>query len=304
MAGALGGNGSGLGDDCALLPEGAGTVAISTDVSVEGVHFQLDWLTLREVGWRATAAALSDLAADAAEPLAVLSAVTAPAGAGERELAELAAGVGAAAAAAGAAVVGGDLSAGPAWSVAITVVGRVERPVTRSGARPGDGVWVTGALGAARSALEAWRRGDAPSEAARRAFARPEPRVAAARWLAAHDARAMLDLSDGLAGDAPHLAAASGVAIDLTLDTVPVAADTIAEARRLGVPVQQFAAEGGEDYELLVALPDDFSAGDVREFERAAEIALTRVGSVRRGRGVRARLAGRPITLRGYSHFR
>ena len=88
----------------------------------------------------------------------------------------------------------------------------------------------------------------------------------------------MLDVSDGLAGDAPHLAAASGVALDLALESLPVAAETIAEARRLAVPVQRFAAEGGEDYELLVALPGDFGADQVREFERACGIALTRVG--------------------------
>jgi thiamine-monophosphate kinase len=188
--------------------------------------------------------------------------------------------------------------------VAVTVIGRAERPVTRAGASPGDGIWVTGALGGARAALEAWRRGDSPAADARRAFARPEPRIAAGLWLAAHGARAMLDLSDGLAGDAGHLAAASGVRIDLALEMVPVAAAAIAEANRLGVPVQQFAAEAGEDYELLAALPGDFGAAGAREFEAACRIALTRVGTVRRGTGVRAELAGRSVTLRGYDHFR
>jgi thiamine-monophosphate kinase len=114
----------------------------------------------------------------------------------------------------------------------------------------------------------------------------------------------MLDLSDGLAGDAEHLAAASEVGIDLALEMVPVAAAAIAEAKGLDVPVQQFAAEGGEDYELLVALPREFGAADAREFEAACRIALTRVGSVKRGRGVHVELAGRPLALRGYDHFR
>jgi thiamine-monophosphate kinase len=304
IARVLGDRSHGLGDDCALLPDGDGTLAVSTDVSVEGVHFRLDWLDPVEVGWRATAAALSDLAAEGAVPIGVLPAVTVPAGAPEPDLVALSSGIGDAAASVGGVVIGGDLSTGPVWSVAVTVIGRAERPVTRAGATPGDGVWVTGVLGGARAALEAWRRGGAPEEDARRAFAHPEPRIAAGLWLAAHGARAMLDLSDGLAGDAGHLAAASEVRIDLALEMVPVAAAAIAEAKRLDLPVQQFAAEGGEDYELFVALPGDFGASEVREFEAACRIALTRVGTVRRGAGVRVELAGRPLALRGYDHFR
>jgi thiamine-monophosphate kinase len=163
---------------------------------------------------------------------------------------------------------------------------------------------VTGVLGGARAALEAWRRGAEPVEDARRAFAHPEPRIPAGLWLAAHGARAMLDLSDGLAGDAEHLAAASDVRIDLALEMVPVAPAAIAEAKRLDLPVQRFAAEGGEDFELLVALPSGFGPADINEFERACGIALTRIGTVARGRGVRAELAGRRLDLRGYDHFR
>jgi thiamine-monophosphate kinase len=304
IARALGDRANGLGDDCALLLDGDGALAVSTDVSVEGVHFRLDWIDPVEVGWRAAAAGLSDLAAEGAAPIGVLSALTVPGGAAERDLVALMGGIGDATAAAGGVVIGGDLSAGPVWSVAVTVIGRAERPVTRAGASPGDGIWVTGALGGARAALEAWRRGASPAEDARRAFAHPEPRIAAGQWLSGHGARAMLDLSDGLAGDAQHLAAASEVSIDLALEMVPVAAAAIAEAKRLDVPVQQFAAEGGEDYELLVALPGNFGEADAREFEAACRIALTRVGSVKRGGGVRVELAGRPLTLRGYDHFR
>lgn len=293
-----------LDDDCALLSPGPGTLALSTDVSVEGVHFRLDWIDLAEAGWRAAAAALSDLAAEGAEPLAVLSAVTVPERGSERDLVELSRGIGEASAGGGAAVLGGDLSRGPVWSAAVTVVGRVERPVTRRGAQPGDGLWVTGALGGARAALEAWRRGETPAPDARRAFARPQPRIAAGRWLAAHGARAMLDLSDGLAADASHLAAASGVRVRLTLETVPVAGPVIAEAQRLDVRPQTFAAEGGEDFELLAALPPEFGDADVREFEAACGIALTRVGGVERGHGTRLELLGRRLELQGYDHFR
>ena len=304
IARALGARARGLGDDCALIPHVSGTLALSTDASVEGVHFRLDWITLEEAGWRSAAAALSDLAAEGAEALGLLSAVTVPEGAKDEDLAALVGGIGEAAAAVGAAVLGGDLSRGPVWSVAASVVGRAERAVTRAGARPGDGVWVTGVLGGARAAWHSWRRGEAPAPDARRAYARPEPRIAAGRWLAAHGARAMLDLSDGLAADAGHLAAASQVRIRLALETVPVAAAAIAEARRLEVPVQQFAAEGGDDYELLAALPPELGEREVRAFEAATGLALTRVGGVERGRGVRAELLGRALELRGYDHFR
>ena len=300
----LGARARGLGDDCALLTDIGGTLALSTDVSVERVHFRLDWVTPEEAGWRSAAAALSDLAAEGAEPVGLLSAVTVPEGAAEADLGAMTGGIGEAAAAVGAAVLGGDLSKGPAWSVTITVIGRAERPVTRAGARAGDAIWLTGALGGARAALESWRRGETPTPEARRSYAHPEPRIAAGRWLATHGARAMLDVSDGLGADAGHLAAASGVRIRLSLETIPVAAATIAEARRLEIPVQQFAAEGGDDYELLVALPSDFGEPDARAFESATGIALTRIGAVEHGHGVRAELLGRALELRGYDHFR
>jgi thiamine-monophosphate kinase len=304
LARILGEHARGLGDDCALLSDVTGTLALSTDVSVERVHFRLDWITAAEAGWRSAATALSDLAAEGAEPVGLLSAITVPEGAADMDLAALAGGIGEAAAAVGAAVLGGDLSRGPGWSVAVTVVGRAERPVTRAGARAGDALWVTGTLGGARAALEAWRRGEEPTPEARRAYAHPEPRIAAGRWLAGHGARAMLDVSDGLAADAGHLAAASGVHIRIRLESVPVAASTVTEARRLDVPVQRFAAEGGDDYELLVALPPDFGESDVRAFQSATGIALTRVGAIERGSGVRAELLGRALELHGYDHFR
>jgi thiamine-monophosphate kinase len=304
IAAALGGRAQGLGDDCALLPGQDGTLAVSTDASVEGVHFRLDWLSHEEVGWRAAAAALSDLAAEGAEPAGLLAAVMLPAHVGEPELVALMRGVAEAGGGAGAPVLGGDLTAGPVWGVTITVLGWALAPVTRGGARPGDGLWVTGALGGARAALEAWRRGASPGAEARRAFARPEPRVAAGRWLAEHGARALIDLSDGLGADAGHLAAASGVRVEIALEQVPVSGSTVPEAQRLGVPVQQFAAEGGEDYELLAALPEAFGPDDALRFERATGLALTRIGEVRRGRGVHAALAGRAVPLRGYDHFR
>jgi thiamine-monophosphate kinase len=297
----LGSRAAGLGDDCALFPSGDGFFALSTDVSVEGVHFRRDWISLEEIGWRAAAAALSDLAAEGAEPLGLLSAVTIPDGAGEADLLKVMQGLGAATDSVGATVSGGDLSSGPAWSIAVTVIGKTSQPVTRGGARPNDGLWVTGALGGSRAALEAWRRGGEPQAEPRRRYAHPEPRITAGQWLAQHGARAMLDLSDGLGGDAAHLAAASGVAVEIDLALLPVAHDVSLEAGRLGQLPERFAAEAGEDFELLVALPPDFDAAD--EFARASEIPLTRIGTITAGNGVRFSLEGRAVELRGFNHF-
>jgi thiamine-monophosphate kinase len=214
---------------------------------------------------------------------------------------ELMSGAGAAAKYAGTLVLGGDISTGPAWSVAVTVVGRTRAPVTRGGAEPGDRLWVSGTLGGARAALQAWRRSEQPLPGARARFAHPEPRITAGRWLARHGAHAMIDLSDGLGGDAGHLAAASDVALEIDLAAVPVAPEVSPEAERLGVAPQQFAAEGGEDFELLVALPPRFDAADA--FARDCGIGLTQIGTVGEGTRVRFLLGGREMALKGYDHF-
>jgi thiamine-monophosphate kinase len=302
IARVLGPRTAGLGDDCGLIREGEEFFALSTDVSVEGVHFRPEWIGPEEVGWRATAAALSDLAAEGAEAVGVLCAVTMPARAPEKHLMQLMSGAGAAAKFAGAMILGGDLSSGPLWSVAVTVVGRTRAPITRGGAAPGDRLWVSGTLGGARSALEAFRRGAAPLPGARARFAHPEPRITAGRWLARHGAHAMLDLSDGLGGDAPHMAAASRVALEINLDSVPIATEVSEEAERLGVPPQRFAAEGGEDYELLVALPPRFNAAQA--FMHECGVGLTEIGTVGQGNGVRFMLGGRTLDLHGFNHFR
>jgi thiamine-monophosphate kinase len=113
----------------------------------------------------------------------------------------------------------------------------------------------------------------------------------------------MIDLSDGLGADAGHVAAASGAGVALELDHVPVAAAAMVEARRLGIAPEQFAAESGEEYELLVVLPETFVADDVLAFRSVSGLALTRVGEVRSGAGVQARLGGRVVALAGYDHF-
>jgi thiamine-monophosphate kinase len=297
----LGPQGSGLGDDCAIIPASDAFFAISTDVSVEQVHFRLDWIELAEVGWRATAAALSDLAAEGAEPVGVLIAVTMPASSPRSHLLEVMTGARDSARSVGASIVGGDLSSSSVWSLALTVIGHARAPVSRKGAEPGDGIWVTGVLGGSRAALVAWRGGRRPPPGARERYVRPEPRIAAGRWLAEHGARAMIDLSDGLAGDAGHLAAASGVGLEIDLSSLPTAPEVEAEATRAGVSPQQFAAEGGEDFELLVALPAGFDT--TAAFTRATDLPLTQIGTVVNGQGVRFLHQGRALTLKSFNHF-
>jgi thiamine-monophosphate kinase len=300
IAGALGADAATLGDDTAAVPAGQGTLVVSTDVSVEGVHFQRAWLDSREIGWRAAASALSDLAAAAALPAGLTAAVTVPAEFPEEALVALMRGVGDAARYAGCQVLGGDLSTGAALSLAVTVIGYADPPMSRCGAAAGDGVWVTGALGGARAALLAWRKGEAPDSQAREAFAHPLPRIDVAQWLRAHGATAMMDISDGLGGDAQHLAAASGVGIRLELERVPIHPAVHAAAAAAGEDPAAFAAVGGEDYELLVTLPNGFSGGAA--CLAATGVPLTRVGLVRRDAGVVATLMGRVVNIAGYQH--
>ena len=295
IAGRLGSRAGVLGEDCALIEMGETYLALSTDLSVEGVHFRREWLSLEEIGWRATAAALSDLAAAGAAAVGVLAALTVPAAEPPATFAALMDGAGSAVSSVGGVVLGGDLSRGPLLSLTMTVVGRTVTPAHRKGARPGDGLWVTGALGGARAALLAWENGRQPAEAARVRFAHPEPRLEQGAWLVAQGARAMLDLSDGLAADARHLAAASGVSVRIDLELVPADPSVLAEARQSGENPGAFAARGGEDYELLVAMPPGFTG--------AAPFPLTRIGQVEAGSGARFLLQGAELPLGGYDHF-
>jgi thiamine-monophosphate kinase len=203
-------------------------------------------------------------------------------------------GVGAAARSVGAKVLGGDLVRSGRYLVDVCVLGLAARPVRRSGARPGDGLWVTGRLGGAGLALAALRAGVRLAPALRRRFARPTPRIAAGRWLARRGGRAMIDISDGLAGDAGHLAAASGVGIEIELERIP---------RWPGV-TPLAAARSGEEYELLVALPRSFGTAGARAFRRATGLPLTRIGRCASGRGLRLTDDGRSIVPpRGFDHF-
>lgn len=290
----------GPGDDCAVV---AG-LALSVDLVVEGVHFRREWLSPAEIGWRAAAAALSDLAAMAARPIGVLAAIALREEDAGDFAVEVAGGIRAAAGAVGAAVLGGDVSRTPGPLVIdIAVVGSAPTPVRRAGARPGDELWVTGALGAAGAAVRAWGRSEDPSPEARRAFARPEPRTREALWLVERALpAALIDLSDGLGGDAAHVAAAGAVAVVLEVARIPVD-----DAARAEEDALELALGGGEDYELCFAARPGIVEPHVAAFQEHFGLRLTRVGMVREGSGVYLRDArGGETELRagGYGHFK
>jgi thiamine-monophosphate kinase len=291
----LGDRAAAAGDDCALVVLAGEQFAIGTDLAVEDAHFRAGWLQPDEIGWRAGAAGLSDLAAMAAEPLGLLVSVGVSDEWPEELVTDVLGGIADAATSVGAMVWGGDLVRSDKLIVDVVVVGKAARPVRRAGAQAGDALCVSGRLGAPAAAIAAWGRGMEPDHLARERFAHPIPRIAEALWLRDRGARAMLDVSDGLAADAGHLAAASAVRCVIDSDRVPVhpAAETPGRA-----------LVSGEEYELLVALPGDATAALGREFESRFGVPLTRVGSIESGSGVEVVREGKAIDVpAGFRHF-
>jgi thiamine-monophosphate kinase len=272
----------GPGDDGAVLEGG---IVLSTDLSMEGIHFRLDWMSEEEAGYRATAAGVSDLAAMGATPIGVLASVAAPAPGDEAELLML--GVRRFCAEYGIPLLGGDLTRSPGpLLIDLVSVGRTERPLLRSGAEVGDELWVTGHLGGAAAAVALWEAGRVPSGEVLKAFLSPRPRLEEALFLVEAGAHAGLDLSDGIAGDAGHIAAASGVAVVLDPSALPIHPVLASADLPEGVDSVSLALHGGEDYELLVSAPRGVLGERVEEFRRRFDLSLTRVGRVARGEGV------------------
>jgi thiamine-monophosphate kinase len=297
----------GLRDDAALVDvPGGGTLVVSVDSVVAGVHVDLDLCRPADVGWKAVMGALSDLAAMGARPVGAVVALCVPDVGSERSLTlGVMEGVAEASQAAGCPVVGGDVSAGATLVVAVTVMGSVGSGISvrRDGAQAGDAIFVTGPCGGSAAGLRLLRAGrpagdsggglgdlDDPAEhRLATAYRRPVARLADGEMARVAEAHAMIDVSDGLALDLHRLADASGVGF--ALDAVPVAEGaTLVEA--LG---------GGEDYELLVVLAPDQVTGYLERCRRAGLRPPWRIGSTT-GRPEERTLDGRELERLGWQH--
>lgn len=297
------------GDDAAVV-RADGVVVTSVDAFVEGVHFRLATTSLADLGHKCVAASLSDLAAMGASPGEAYLVLGLPPSFGEREVLELVGGARALAAELDVAICGGDVTRSGELFVTVTVVGHAateDRLAGRDGARPGDLLAVTGQLGgAAAGLLLLERKGHGlPVEIGESLLdrhRRPYPQLAAGSALAG-SVSAMIDVSDGLASDCERIAEASGVAIEVELERLPVDEGVDQAAGLAELSGTDLAAAGGEDYELLVSVRPEARA-DAEAAAASADTSLTWIGGVRAGAGVRLLdEAGRERSLAGWNHL-
>jgi thiamine-monophosphate kinase len=288
-----------VGDDAAVLGRLRGRLVWTIDAAVDMVHFRRDLLGWQDVGWRSLHAAASDLAAMGASPVAALSALALPRALLDRELLSLVKGQREAADALGCPVIGGNLSRARVLSITTTVLGQAPRPVLRSGARIGDEVWLVGDVGLAAAGLS-WlmkkrRGGGRAVEHCVSAWRRPVALIDGGLGLVGR-AHAAIDVSDGLAADAGHIAESSGVRLVIEESCLGAVLheDLSRAARLLGVDPLVFALTGGEDYALLAVGP-----------RRRRPCAAVRIGRVERGLGVVVEKAdGKPRNVSsGFDHF-
>lgn len=304
---------AGIGDDAALIQIEGGLLVATTDLLVEGIHFQLAYATPAQVGHRAMAANLSDLAAMGASPRWGLLNLGLPSGPQADFLSELMGGLLDLGREHGLHLVGGDTTLSPVMSLGLTLLGLASAdPPLRGGAQAGDVVCVTGRLGAAAAGL-AWLEagGDQSQSWAQgplQAHLRPQPRLAAGQALAASGrVHAMMDISDGLASDLARLAAASGLAALVQADQVPIGPNTRRLAQELGARPLDWALTGGEDFELLFTCqPSDLPRLRERVAAAQAGLSVTQVGQMIQGQGVSLEQNGsrHDISFLGYDHFR
>jgi thiamine-monophosphate kinase len=285
----------GPGDDAAVVAAPDKRVVASTDVLVEGRHFRRDWSSAADIGHRAAAANLADIAAMGAVPTALLVALCAPVDLPVAWAEQLADGLSAEAALVGASVVGGDMSSSPTLTIAVTALGDLQglAPVVRSGAQPGDVLALAGRTGHAAAGYTVLSRGFRTPKSLVEAYRRPLIPYAAGPAAARAGATAMIDVSDGLLQDLGHLATASVVGIDVHTDTFEVPGQMRDAATALGVDPFQWLLAGGDDHALVATFPASASL--------PAEWHV--IGAVHEGTGVT--VDRKPWTGgTGWDHFR
>jgi len=295
----------GIGDDAAVWQSSANTLTVATvDTLVEGTHFTRTFTSWKDIGWKAMAVNLSDIAAMGARPRWALVSLTVPDNLALADVRALYQGLITCGRRFDTRIVGGNIARDSKVTVSVTLIGGVKpgRLLKRDGARVRDIIAVTGDLGAAAAGLTALKRGVASPQAIRR-YRRPVPRL---DWLtrlqkAGITLHSAIDLSDGLGSDLRHLCAASKTGARIDLDCIPVASSTLSLARKFRKRVEEWTVNGGEDYELLLSMNE-------REFKKAKKTLgrqLTKIGMMTASRGVEFYSGERRVRLKtyGFRHF-
>jgi thiamine-monophosphate kinase len=295
----------GIGDDCAVIRVGDRIQLVSTDASIEGVHFRRDWSTFEDIGWKAAASAISDIAAMGGQPKFLLTSIAIPESESMDDLESLYRGIAAAAASCGATVIGGDTTRSPAGlMIDVTVIGEAlnKRYTLRSGAKAGDMALVIGTPGRARAGLLALQNNVDAAEVIR-AHNRPTPRIKEGQWLAEQEGvNAMIDISDGVAQDLNHIAAAAGIGVGMTSASVAVDPELLPICIALGESIPDLVFTGGEDYELACAVDSKHSLALIEEFRRTFNLPAYAIGTfTSEFQGVQ--IDGQIIERLGYDHF-
>lgn len=296
----------GAGDDCAVIQVNGEQVLLSCDAMIEGVHFRREWAAPEDIGHKAVAAALSDIAAMGGLPLCMLITLACPRDIEPAYLQRLYKGIKRLASDERVGIAGGDTTASPhGLMIDITVLGTVSslRPLCRAGARPGDLIAVTGYPGCSWLGLQALNRGDSAPASLIEAHLRPRPKLLEGRFLAEYsEVRAMIDVSDGLAQDLGHMARAGGVRMNLESARLPLHEDLVAYATRLGRAPAECALYGGEDYELAFAMAPEGADVMLEEVRRQLVLPVSVIGTVSDGAPA-VTIDGRQVSARGYDHF-
>ena len=296
----------GIGDDCAVLRFGDRQLLVSSDLFVENVHFRRDWATPVDIGWKAAAVALSDIAAMGGAPLFALTSLACPGDTPTATIEGIYQGMASALSRFSAVIVGGDtarVESGIALDV--TVIGETvgSRCVTRHGAEAGDCIVVTGNCGASAAGLHSLQHGHAAPELQQSHF-RPMPRITEGQWLCRRNGvHAMIDVSDGLLQDLEHIAAFSYLGINIMPESLPVAPALSQYCLEHGVDPHRYILDGGEDYELAFAVAASEADAILDAFHHEFRLKTTQIGIVT-DKWLGARVDAQPIDTAGFDHFK